>query len=638
MTVANDSPLFPEFDGVSRDEWIAAIEKSLRGRSLDSLTKRSYDGIDLSPIATVDDLDGISDCDSLPGQYPFRRGTRAAGYHEGPWLIAQELDIPDPQTFNQALTEALANGQTAIVLGSCPRIETIADLRTALADIDLRQAPLFLAEGAPALNACQLFRAALPAATLAQLNGCIGYDPLRDLARTGAAPKDCFERMADHVKAVGEASPRLGSIAVRADAYHDAGASATQELAIALATAVVYLRELAARGLDANQVAGKTHFFLSVGENFFTEIAKLRALKMMWAQVARAFGADLESQKIKLHARGARRNKSQLDAHSNILRATSEALAAALAGVDSITVPPFDAPLGGSDAFSRRLARSLQLILQEELRLTKLIDPAGGAWHIEKQTDQLAQAAWKRFQDIEAAGGLLAALRSGTIQARIEAIARQRKRDLAERKTVLVGSNMYPNLDDRPRSRNPLPKPVDNAVGNSMENANADNRLTVKPLSPLCLADDYARLRQNAEDYRQAHGRAPSVHIIGMDRGSATRAKMNDAISVYATGGFDCVGGAAYNTVEDALEAALSSRAEACVVCGSVDKSGIFISFLREFQARKPQMVILVAVDRDADIEKVNSLTALGVADFVYPGGDCLALNRSLQNRLGVGK
>ena len=646
MTAANDSPLFPEFDGVSRDQWIAAIEKSLRGRSLDSLTKRSYDGIDLSPIATVEDLADMPSCDSLPGQYPFRRGTRAAGYHESPWLIAQELDIPDPRTFNQALTEALANGQTAVVLGACPRIETIADLQTALRAIDLRQAPLFLAEGTLALNAYQLFRAALPAATLAQLSGCIGYDPLRDLALWGAAPKDCFERMAEHVKAVGEVSPKLGSIAVRVDVYHDAGASAAQELAIALATAVVYLRELTARGLHVNQVAGKTHFFLSAGENFFTEIAKLRALKMMWAQVARAFGADLEAQRIKLHARGARRNKSPLDVHNNILRATSEALAAALAGVDSITVPPFDAPLGQSDAFSRRLARNLQLILQEELRLTKLIDPAGGAWHIEKQTDQLAQAAWKRFQDIEAAGGLLAALGSGTIQACIEAVARQRKRDLAERKTVLVGSNIYPNLDDRPRSRNAPAKPVDNAVDNalnnsmdnSMDNDNQDERLTVKPLSPLRLADDYARLRQNAEDYRQAHGRAPSVHIIGMDRGSATSAKMSDAISVYAVGGFDCVGGTAVNTVEDALEAALSSRAEACVVCGSVDKSGAFKSFLRELQARKPQMVILAAVDRDADIEEVNSLTALGVADFVYLGGDCLALNRSLQKRLGVGK
>lgn len=485
MTAANHNPLFAEFDQVSREEWIAAIEKSLHGRSLDSLTRRSYEGINLSPVATAEDLVGISACEGLPGQYPYLRGTRAAGYHERPWLIAQELDLPDPQAFNQALHDALANGQTAVVLGSSPRIETIVDLQTALSDIDLSQAPLFLADGARALNTCQLLRAAVPEGTLARLSGCVGYDPLRELALTGAAPNDIFERMVTHVKEVNQKSPQLGCIAVRSDVYHDAGASAAQELAIALSTGAAYLREMSSRRLDVSQVAGKTHFFLSIGENFFMEIAKLRAIKMMWSQVARAFGGDDEAQKIHLHARCGSRNKSRLDPQTNILRATSEAMAAAIAGVDSITVSPFDAPRGDSDAFSRRIARNLQLILQDELRLTALIDPAGGAWHIEKLTDQLAQTAWKIFQGIEAGGGLLAALQEETIQANIEAVARQRRRDLAQGGTVLVGVNRYPNPEET--------APVLQQPPETANTAAARNAVVVKPLKPLCLAEPFER-------------------------------------------------------------------------------------------------------------------------------------------------
>jgi len=491
MTAANHSPLFAEFDRVSRDEWIAAIEKSLRGQSLDSLIKRGYEGIDLSPVATAEDLDGISACEGLPGQYPYLRGTRAAGYLERPWLIAQELDLPDPAAFNQALHDALANGQTAVVLGSSPRIETIVDLQTALSDIDLDQVPLLLADGARALSAYRLLCAAFPEDTLARLRGCIGYDPLQRLALTGAAPSDIFARMVQHATDVEQRSPQLGWFAVRSDVYHDAGASAVQELAIALSTGVAYLREMTARGLDVSQAAGKMHFFLNIGENFFMEIAKLRAIKMLWSQVACAFGADDEAQKIRLHARCGSRNKSRLDPHSNILRATSEAMAAAIAGVHSVSVPPFDALLGDSDKFSRRIARNLQLILQDELHLTKLIDPAGGAWHIEKLTDQLAQAAWKIFQDIEAGGGLLAVLQDGTIQAGIAAIAKRRQSDLEAGAAVLVGVNAYLNPDEV----DPPPREGAQLPADDFADASA---ITAPPLRPLRLAESFEARRQAA--------------------------------------------------------------------------------------------------------------------------------------------
>lgn len=491
MTTANHSALFAEFGKVSREEWITAIERSLRGRSLDSLTKGSYEGIDYSPVATAEDLDGLSACLGLPGQYPYLRGTHAAGYRERPWLIAQELDLPDPQAFNLALHDALAMGQTAVVLDAHPRMVTVGQFQTALRGIDLGRTPLFLVGGSRALNSYQWLGAAVSEGALARIKGCIGYDPLAALARSGAVPSDMFERMAQHTTDVKHGSPLLGCIAVRGDVYHDAGASAVQELAIALSTAAAYLREMTARGLDLSEVAGKMHFFLSIGENFFMEIAKLRAIKMLWSQVARAFGADDEAQKIHLHARCASRNKSRLDPHINILRATSEAMAAGIAGVESITVPPFDAPLGDSDRFSRRIARNLQLILQEELHLTKLIDPAGGSWHIEKLTDQLARAAWKTFQDIEADGGMLAALQDGTIQAGIAAIAVRRQSDLEAGDAILVGVNAFLNPDEA------SPPPPQQARPEADVPAGA-GAMTAPPLSPLRLDEAFEARRQSA--------------------------------------------------------------------------------------------------------------------------------------------
>ena len=214
-------------------------------------------------------------------------------------------------------------------------------------------------------------------------------------------------------RTLGKYAPQLGSVTVSTAVYHDAGANAVQELAIALATAVDYLRSLGAVGLDPALVADKVHFQLSIGENFFMEVAKFRAIKPLWAQVMRACGVGEPGQKIHLHATSGTRNKMRRDRHMNLLRLTSEALAAALGGVDSMTLAPFDAPLGESDDFSRRLSRNLQLILQQEVELTQVIDPAGGAWHIERLTDELARRAWEQFQTIEAAGGMLAALKAG---------------------------------------------------------------------------------------------------------------------------------------------------------------------------------------------------------------------------------
>lgn len=475
--------LFADFDAASTDDWVAAARVSLRGRPLESLIARSYEGIDIQPLPHADSAVASSAADSLPGQFPFLRGSTANGYRAQPWLIANQIDIADPDDFNAALKIALANGQTAIMIGEGLRLDQASDIRRALADIDLKRFPLLVWSGGRAPEINRLLQEALSPGDLRRLRGCVGYDPLSVAVCSGSLPTDAFETLAAHVKSVNGASPQLGSISVDATAYHEAGANAVQELAVALAIGVAYLRELGGRGLAVELISSKIRVCLGIGENFFMEVAKFRAIKLLWAQMLRAFGLSARYQRLQLHARGGLRNKTRRDRHVNLLRLTSEALAAALGGVDSVCLPAFDAPLGASDALSRRLSRNLQLILQEEAQLTQLIDPAGGAWHVETLTDQLARKAWARFQDIEAQGGMLAALQSGKIQAEIEAVAERRRRDLAAGESILVGANAYVNeAESLPAAREPEP---------SVSGETGADALSIDPLTQLRLAEDF---------------------------------------------------------------------------------------------------------------------------------------------------
>ena len=477
--------LFSEFPAATPAAWAQAAAASRRGQPAPSLTQSSYEGIDIAALTSAADLAASAHQRSLPGQAPFVRGVSAAGYRAAPWLIAQEIDIAAPPAFNQALQDALANGQTAIVLSDALRLDSAADIQQALGAIDLRRWSLFIRCGSRTAAIYRQLATGLSEATLAQLHGCAGWEPLAGLARTGNMPADAYARLASHIQTLEKKSPQLGSIAIDSAVYHAAGANAAQELALTLASAVSAWRALNTRGLALESLADKTHICLRIGENFFMEIAKFRAMRLLWAQMLDACG--LAGAKARLHASSGQRNKTRRAAHVNLLRLTNEALAAAIGSVDSLTLAPFDAPLGADDDFSRRLARNLQLILQEELQLTQLIDPAGGAYHIERLTDQLARAAWAQFQSIEGAGGLLDSLQAGTIQAQIAAVAAQRQRDLASGAAALIGSNLYADPSDALPAEKPptAPTRTRSAAG-----------ISAPPLPALRLAAPFETMRE----------------------------------------------------------------------------------------------------------------------------------------------
>ena len=487
-TPADDLSLrFDEFAHPTADEWQAAAVDSLGGQPFEKLISPSYEGIPIRPLYRRKDTAGLSFTGTVPGRPPYVRGRAAIGSLRLGWGIAQALGLGRPAAFNRALLADLERGQTALTLrldvptraafdpdAAAPdevgrdglSLATADDVADALRGVILSGLSLLAHTGATvvpllAALAARQRRADLPTA---ELTGCVAADPLGVLAEEGALPlplDEAYNQMAQAARWAADAAPGLATVAIRVDIYHDTGANAVQELAYTLATGVAYLRALTERGLDTDTATRAIHCHFAIGGRFFMEVAKLRAARLLWAQVIEAFGGDDESAELTIHAHTARRNKTAIDPHVNMLRATTEALAAAVGGADTLCVAPFDEPLGAPDDFSRRIARNVQIILQQESHLTNLIDPAGGSYAVETLTDQLAHEAWALFQEIERQGGMAAALENGFVQSSIAAVAGKRTAALAKRRDVLVGVNQFANPTEKPR---PTAPPADDTL------------------------------------------------------------------------------------------------------------------------------------------------------------------------------
>ncbi|MCB9161948.1 MAG: acyl-CoA mutase large subunit family protein [Caldilineaceae bacterium] len=690
----HDSGLFAEFDAPTYDAWRQATVESLKGLPFEKLITRSYEGIDLQPLYRAADTVTLQHQQTLPGRAPFVRGRKVDGYLVEPWLVAQASGHGAPHAVNAALRHDLARGQTAVNLrldraaragldadqvaqpgDDGLSLATVDDLAVALDGIDLAQTPVFITPGTAALPvAAFLFALAQRRnVPLAVLSGGVDNDPLSVLAATGRLPAPMpalLDELADLTRWAAANAPGLSTVGVDTRAYNDGGANAVQEVAAALATGVAYLRALGARDVPVAVAAPRLRFTFAIGGNFFMEVAKLRAARMLWSQVVAAFGGDEAAQAMHIHAATAHRNKTTLDPYVNMLRTTTEAFAAAAGGVDSLEVAPFDARIRPADEFSRRAARNTQLILQDEANLTRLIDPAGGSWTVETLTDQLADAAWTAFQQIEAAGGMLAVLRAGTLQAEIAAVASQRTAALATRRDVLVGVNMYANTVEMPLAATGAAAEISthglaarraeaaralaqvdlaqDRVGASIIAAAGGATLNAlvtalrgtpdgewaKAIAPVTLAAPFEALRAQAAAFAAAHGAPPRIFLANMGPLAQHKARADFTRGFFEVGGFTLDYPAGFATPEDAATAALASGAQAVVLCSTddtyADLAPALVAAVKE--ARPAMPVILAGYPK----EQVETLRAAGIDEFIHLRADCLAVNAWLHRTIAI--
>lgn len=665
LTMKNASFPIPKYD-----EWEQEAEKSLKGKPLEKLVTTTYEQLQIKPIYIR------SDIETTPEQYPgfpsYVRGTEPDGYMKKPWAVSQAISAKSPKEWNEIATYDIARGQTEIhlILDELGfSITSLEDVETMFSGISLSDYSIRLDAGACSLSVLALFIAyfhkqQLP---LDSLRGTIGMDPLSALAIKGELPTSLstlYDVMADVTRWAKEQLPLIKTIIVHGEPYHHGGANAVQELAFSFATAVEYINECLKRGLTVDEVAERMSFSFAIGADFFMEIAKLRAARAMWSNIIQAFGGSERAQKMSLHARTSYFTKTVYDPYVNMLRASAEAFAAIVGGANSLHVSPFDEAIRPADEFSRRIARNTQLILLEEAHIGEVIDPAGGSYYVETLTVQVAEEAWKLFQQIEAKGGMTKVLEEGFVQAEVEKVAKLREQNVKMRKEKIVGTNFYANLAEPPvQQRSASEQSLDEVHGNEVNVtfsgtswmqtavsfaqrrataqdinaalATAGPSIAIQPIRQWRLAEPFEQLRKAAEHHSEKSGKRPTVHLINLGAIPNHKARADFITGFFEAGGFAVVKNDGYMSNEEAVKGALAAGGTHYIVCGT-DESYINTvpALASELKKANPQLKLYVAGKQAPDIE--NTFVQAGIDGFIHIGSNCYETLVAFMKEMGV--
>ena len=471
---------FDEFTVPTPEEWVAACNELLKGKPFDKLMyTKNYEGITFDPIYTLRKWKDILPTDDYPGMGDFLRGSTVNGYVHEPWGIAQACDLTEPQENNELLKFEISKGSTvyhvrvdsATLAGVDVKdaakpgdkgvsLTTVEDMHTLLAGLDLEKLPFMLYTGESSTRLLAMTVAALKAAgkKIEKLHGIIGADPIGELVKNGKTAEsldELYDQMAAVIKWAAKNAPGLRTILVRSTVFSLGGAESVQEVAYTYAVAVEYVRQMLKRGLGIHEISQAIAFEFNQGANFFMEIAKLRAARQIWANIMKEFGAEEADRASFVHGRPASFTKTVIDPYVNMLRNCTQSFSSVVGGVNTYENEPFDELIRKGDTFSRRIARNVHIMLQEEFGMLAPIDPAGGSWAVEALTKQITEKIWAKFQEVEAAGGIIAALKDGSIQKAIAEVLASRLKNLELRKDRAVGVNMYPNMTEEPLDPRP---------------------------------------------------------------------------------------------------------------------------------------------------------------------------------------
>ena len=628
-------PLADGFDAAEREDWLALVDKTLKGAPFEkTLTRKLREGIVTQPI--------YSEADRPDVMPPPLDGVRAAARVRDGWNIRQLHAYPEPEETNRLIRDELARGVDEVTIRLDDPdgeigviIRTLDDVDRTLAGVDLSAVPVHLAPGADFAGAAGLMRA-LEARRGEISIGGLGVDPLGALARTGALPGSIEGALAALATIAGEASGgRSRAVSVDTSTYHEAGADEADDLAIMLATGVAYLRSMEGVGLDLASALGQIEVSMAVGVDVFPAIAKLRAARRLWARIAEASGANSADQILHLHVVTARNAISTRDAWINMLRATVSCFAGAVGGADGITVLPYGEAVGLPDGFARRIARNTQLVLKEESSLARVLDPAAGSYYVETLTDALAQEAWVRFQAIEAAGGMVEWLVSGRLSERLAEGWTARELDIARRREPLTGISEFPNIAEK--SVDVIEVDIETLragpTGDLMDLSIAGvagEPARIDPPTRHRLAEGFETLRQQSDAVLAKRGARPKAMLANLGTAADYTARSTFAKNYLEAGGIETV--AVEASPESVAEAFAASGAGLAVICSSDtlydNQAEPVARALRDAGA----LSVVLAGRPGAREERFR---AAGIERFVYMGDDTLATLRGLVALLG---
>ena len=620
MAEDKDVKLFAEFAPVTTAEWDAVINVDLKGADYDKkLVWKPLEGFSVRPYYRAEDLKKLNHLQYLPGQFPYVRSNNT---NSNAWLVRQEILVEDVKAANAKALDVLMKGVDSLgfVFNSCKEL-TAAELDTLLEGICVSAIEVNFVCCCKSRNLATLFIEKMKKAgvNLADVRGSINYSPLSSLSLNGEWCSDEAAAFANTKEMIEAAAtlPNFKVLSVDGSIFHNSGSTSVQELAFALSMGNEYLAKLTDLGVCATKVAKAIRFNFSVSSNYFMEIAKFRAARMLWAEIVKSYGVAENDAKMSIHAETSKWNQTIYDPYVNMLRGTTEAMSATIAGVDSLTVVPFDAAYRQPTEFSDRIARNAQLLLKEEAHFDLVVDPSAGSYYIETLTDSIAKAAWELFKQAEEKGGYVAAFTAGFVQETIKATAQKRDMNIATRRDILLGTNQYPNFTEVAEAEVTL---------EAITRAEAKKGAVAETLAPYRGAMAFEALRFKTDK----SGKEPKAFMLTIGALAMRRARAQFACNFFACAGLRTIDHNGYASVEEGVKAALEAKADVVVICSSDDE---YTTYAPEaYEMLKGKAIFVVAGAPACEEE----LKAKGITNFISVKSNVLETLKGYQKELGI--
>ncbi len=616
MATTNREKLFTEFPPVKTEQWEAAITADLKGADYErKLVWRSPEGFNVRPYYRAENLEGIKHLGSLAGEFPYVRGTRA----HNRWRVHQTLKVEEAAKANTEARKLLKSGVDA--LGLEIAIEEIAaeDIRTLLEGIDLKSTELTFSGHKTGRTAELVLDYADNAGyEKGDLHLNFVIDPImKGLSSKGhfctANGAQCFERIAALTERTAEYK-HVKVVTVSGELFGNAGSTIVEELAFTLAAGHEYLVRLMDNGVNVDRAARKIRFSMGVTSNYFMEIAKFRAGRMLWANIVKAYNPEKECAcKMFTHAVTSCWNQTVYDPYVNMLRGTTEAMSASIAGVHSLEVTPFDHSFEAPTEFSQRIARNVELLLKHESHFDQVVDPAGGSYYIETLTQSIANEAWKLFLEVEERGGYVKAFEDGFIVERVKASAAAKDKNIATRRQTLLGANQYPNFSETA---------ADSLLAETVERKPAEGNV----LTPYRGAMAFEAMRLKVD----RSGRNPKAFMLTCGSLAMARARAQFSCNFFACAGIRVQDNTFFKSVEEGVEAALAAKAEIVVVCSSDDDYAELAPKVKELLGGKAILVVAGAPACTPELE------AQGITNFINVKSNVLETLKFYLKELGI--
>ena len=617
--MANKEKLFTEFTAPTTQEWLDKIQVDLKGADFQKrLVWRTNEGFNVQPFYRKEDLKDLKTPDALPGEFPFVRGNKK---DSNVWYVRQNIEVTDAKEANKKALDILNKGIDSLgfrLKGNMVSKETVESLLDGIycdcIEINFATCPRHSLELAEILVAYF----AEKGYDKEKVVGSIEFDPMAKMVMKGKDVTPILEIAPKLVEALKD-YPNFRCIAVSSDALNNAGAYIAQELGYALAWGNEYLQQLTDAGVDVDLAAKSIKFNMGVSENYFMELAKFRAARLLWAQIVKQYEPKCDCAcKMIVNATTSTYNQTLFDSYVNLLRSQTEAMSAALGSVHSMVVTPFDAPYEQATDFSERIARNQQLIIKEESHFDRIVDPGAGSYYIEHLTDALAQEAWKIFLKVEEEGGFLAAVKAGTVQDDINATNVKRHGDAAKRKEFLLGTNQFPNFTEKSEGKKAVSACC---CGKDHE----DCEHPFKAIESTRLAADFEDLRIHTEETK-----VPTAFMLTIGNLAMRQARAQFSCNFLACAGYKVIDNLGFKTVEEGVDAALEAKADIVVICSSDDEYAEYaIPAFKYLDGR----AMFVVAGAPACME---DLKAAGIENYIHVKCNVLETLKEYNQKLGI--